>query len=215
MASEANLTESGITIPSDSENYHGNNDLSPSPPSSSSSPMILYKPPTIWGLLRGAAINLLLPFINGLMLGFGELFANEAAYRLGWSGTKVRTIISERVPEASFVLENYCPVMVLRGSLALILPPDISNWPLRSLLATRRPWCRNARRPCRAETEGRGGTRHVHGIGVKTAQADRGSQKCCCHIKGASSEKKRSIVYTGPTMAHWRKGAGVIWSSPQ
>jgi hypothetical protein len=32
----------------------------------------------------------LLPFVNGLMLGFGELVANEAAFRLGWSGTKVR-----------------------------------------------------------------------------------------------------------------------------
>lgn len=51
--------------------------------------MILYSPPTLWGLLRGAAINLLLPFVNGLMLGFGELFAHEAAFRLGWGGTKV------------------------------------------------------------------------------------------------------------------------------
>lgn len=51
--------------------------------------MILYSPPTLWGLVRGAAINLLLPFINGLMLGFGELLAHEAAFRLGWSGTKV------------------------------------------------------------------------------------------------------------------------------
>jgi hypothetical protein len=88
-----NLTSSGITIPSDSENYDANNELSPSPspspPSSSSTPLILYKPPTLWGLIRGAAINLLLPFINGLMLGFGELVANEAAFRLGWSGTKV------------------------------------------------------------------------------------------------------------------------------
>ena len=56
--------------------------------------MILYTPPTIWGLLRGAAINLLLPFVNGLMLGFGELFAHEAAFRLGWSGTKVNYSIS-------------------------------------------------------------------------------------------------------------------------
>ena len=84
------LTESSMTIPSDSEQYSGNDDISPSPPSSSSSPMILYSPPTLWGLLRGAAINLLLPFINGLMLGFGELFAHEAAFRLGWGGTKVR-----------------------------------------------------------------------------------------------------------------------------
>ena len=92
-----NLTESGITIPSDSENYDANNELSTtssSPASSSTSPLILYKPPTLWGLLRGAAINLLLPFVNGLMLGFGELVANEAAYRLGWSGTKVCLFIT-------------------------------------------------------------------------------------------------------------------------
>jgi hypothetical protein len=92
--SPSNLAESGITIPSDSENYDGNNELSSSPASSNSSPLILYKPPTLWGLLRGAAINLLLPFVNGLMLGFGELVANEAAFRLGWSGTKVRTCAS-------------------------------------------------------------------------------------------------------------------------
>lgn len=83
------LFNSSMTIPSDSENYSANNELSPSPPSSSSSPLILYSPPTIWGLIRGAAINLLLPFVNGLMLGFGELLAHEAAFRLGWSGTKV------------------------------------------------------------------------------------------------------------------------------
>lgn len=98
MASETagrnNLTESGITIPSDSENYDANHELSSSPPSSSSSPLILYKPPTLWGLIRGAAINLLLPFVNGLMLGFGELVANEVAFRLGWSGTKVCVSIS-------------------------------------------------------------------------------------------------------------------------
>ncbi|KAL8811931.1 MAG: hypothetical protein Q9223_007415 [Gallowayella weberi] len=84
------LTESTMTVPSDSENYSSsNNEPSPSPPSSSSSPLILYSPPTFWGLLRGAAINLLLPFVNGLMLGFGELLAHEAAFRLGWSGTKI------------------------------------------------------------------------------------------------------------------------------
>lgn len=81
-----NLAESGITMRSDSEQY--GEDHSPSPPSSGS-PVILYKPPTIWSLVRGTAINLLLPFINGMMLGFGELFAHEAAFRLGWGGTKV------------------------------------------------------------------------------------------------------------------------------
>jgi hypothetical protein len=86
------LSESGITLPSDSENYESHHEESDeSPPSSSSSPMILYSPPTVWGLLRGAAINVLLPFVNGLMLGFGELFANELAFQFGWSGTKVWT----------------------------------------------------------------------------------------------------------------------------
>lgn len=84
----ADLTSSGITLESDSENY-GAHEFSSSPEPSDASPMILYKPPTIWGLLRGAAINLLLPFVNGLMLGFGELFAHEIAFRLGWSQTKV------------------------------------------------------------------------------------------------------------------------------
>src|SRR3954451_12309908 len=87
-----NLSDSSLTIHSDSESYSANQELSPSPPSSSSSPLILYSPPTLWGLLRGAAINLLLPFINGLMLGFGELLAHEAAFRLGWGGTKVWTL---------------------------------------------------------------------------------------------------------------------------
>lgn len=91
MASDATgsrdeLYDSTMTVPSDSENYSANHELSSS---TSSSPMILYKPPSIWGILRGAAINLFLPFVNGLMLGFGELFAHEAAFRLGWSNTKV------------------------------------------------------------------------------------------------------------------------------
>lgn len=83
------LAESGVTMHSDSEQYSPGEDITTSP-TSSGSPVILYKPPTIWSLVRGAAINLLLPFINGMMLGFGELFAHEAAFRLGWGGTKVR-----------------------------------------------------------------------------------------------------------------------------
>lgn len=99
------LAASGITVPSDSENYSANNDLSPSPSSSAGSPLVVYTPPTIWGLLRGAAINLLLPFINGLMLGFGELLAHETAFRLGWSGTKVCIVfyLSSLSLKASFV----------------------------------------------------------------------------------------------------------------
>ena len=86
------LTQSGVTIHSDSETYDANNELSSAPSSSDNAPLVLYQPPTLWGLVRGAAINLFLPFINGLMLGFGELFAHELAFRLGWSGTKVRTL---------------------------------------------------------------------------------------------------------------------------
>lgn len=84
------MAESGVTIRSDSEQYSAHEDLSASPPSSSSPAVVLYQPPTPWSIIRGAAINLLLPFINGMMLGFGELFAHEAAFRLGWSNTRVR-----------------------------------------------------------------------------------------------------------------------------
>ncbi|PNP77982.1 hypothetical protein FNYG_08708 [Fusarium nygamai] len=96
MSDEHNhLAESGVTLHSDSELYSAGDDLS-SPPSSNS-PVILYKPPTVWSLIRGAAINLLLPFVNGMMLGFGELFAHEAAFRLGWGGTKVFPLSRRRV----------------------------------------------------------------------------------------------------------------------
>ncbi len=84
------MAESGVTIRSDSEQYSAHGELSESPPSSSSPAVILYQPPSLWAIFRGAAINLFLPFINGMMLGFGELFAHEAAFRLGWSNTRVR-----------------------------------------------------------------------------------------------------------------------------
>lgn len=94
------MAESGVTIRSDSERYSnsGPEDLSVSPPSSGSPALVLYKPPTFWSILRGAAINLFLPFINGMMLGFGELFAHEAAFRLGWSNTRVRRFIMGSSP---------------------------------------------------------------------------------------------------------------------
>lgn len=58
------------------------------------SPVILYNPPTALTFLRSAAINLVLPFINGLMLGFGELFAHEIAFRWGWGSTRVPRSLS-------------------------------------------------------------------------------------------------------------------------
>jgi len=122
-----NLTESSMTIPSDSEQYSGNDveEMSPSPPSSSSPQMILYSPPTIWGLLRGAAINLLLPFINGLMLGFGELFAHEAAFRLGWGGTKVSyvppiALAVERSARCHSYLGNIVWEQMLNASIGVV-----------------------------------------------------------------------------------------------
>ncbi|KAF9107690.1 hypothetical protein BGX27_008641 [Mortierella sp. AM989] len=39
---------------------------------------------TIISLCKATAINLLLPFINGIFLGFGEICAHELAYRWGW-----------------------------------------------------------------------------------------------------------------------------------
>ncbi|KAI8963159.1 mitochondrial import protein [Daldinia sp. FL1419] len=91
------LAESGVTMHSDSEQYSTGEELLPSPPSPSSPSVVLYKPPTVWSMLRGVAINLLLPFINGMMLGFGELFAHEAAFRLGWGGTRVFPLSRRRV----------------------------------------------------------------------------------------------------------------------
>ncbi|KAH8847754.1 hypothetical protein MCOR27_001876 [Pyricularia oryzae] len=92
MASDetsSHLAESGVTIRSDSEHYSAGEENTTSPASSGSPAVILYQPPTVWSLVRSAAINLLLPFINGMMMGYGELFAHEIAFRLGWSGTKV------------------------------------------------------------------------------------------------------------------------------
>lgn len=37
-----------------------------------------------WALVSALSINLLLPFINGVMLGFGEIFARTIAGHFGW-----------------------------------------------------------------------------------------------------------------------------------
>ncbi|KAK0739474.1 60Kd inner membrane protein-domain-containing protein [Apiosordaria backusii] len=110
------MAESGVTIRSDSEQYSSPEELSTSPPSSSSPAIILYQPPTFWSILRGAAINLVLPFINGMMLGFGELFAHEAAFRLGWSNT--------RIPDSRYFHAAICStttVTVPRSMKTLVL----------------------------------------------------------------------------------------------
>lgn len=120
MASDnSHMAESGVTMQSDSEQYSAGEELSTSPPSSSSPPqLVLYQKPTIWSLIRGAAINLLLPFINGMMLGFGELFAHEAAFRLGWSNTRVCDVTAYE----SLALSDGC-----QASIAALPRPSSSR----------------------------------------------------------------------------------------
>lgn len=43
----------------------------------------------LWTILRKSSINLILPFINGMMLGFGEILAHEIGFRYNWVGAKV------------------------------------------------------------------------------------------------------------------------------
>ncbi|KAK9247628.1 outer membrane protein TOM13-domain-containing protein [Lipomyces tetrasporus] len=47
---------------------------------------------TYLSILRFSAINLLFPFINGVMLGFGEIVANEIGIRWGFIGAEVHPI---------------------------------------------------------------------------------------------------------------------------
>lgn len=147
------LPELSPVFPLDNDSDDVNHEVSSSssPPSSSSSPLILYKPPTLWSLVRGAAINLLLPFVNGLMLGFGELFAHEAAYRLGWSGTKVflarRQAMSDSCMSTRVNREN----------------ADISQ---RSCFASHRSGSGAARRSCGKKKKKRRGVGHVYEHGV-------------------------------------------------
>lgn len=42
-------------------------------------------------ILTRTTINMFLPFINGMCLGFGEIFAHELGFRWGWTGAKVST----------------------------------------------------------------------------------------------------------------------------
>jgi hypothetical protein len=96
-------------------------------------------------LVRGAAINLLLPFVNGLMLGFGELFANELAFRFGWSNTKVHHPVRVQI-------------QVVTNSKPGLPHPQTS-----------RTWSRDANRSCREEKTQwpRAGCLHELGIGTR------------------------------------------------
>ncbi|AWU75587.1 uncharacterized protein C5L36_0B08330 [Pichia kudriavzevii] len=40
------------------------------------------------GFLGRCVVNLVLPFVNGLMLGFGEIVAHEVCAQYGWRGAR-------------------------------------------------------------------------------------------------------------------------------
>lgn len=53
-------------------------------------------------LASSLAINLLLPFVNGVMLGFGEMFAKNVVLGwLGWGSTATAVGIRQRTGKAS------------------------------------------------------------------------------------------------------------------
>ncbi|CAI5755825.1 unnamed protein product [Candida verbasci] len=46
----------------------------------------------IWSIIKKSAINLILPFINGMMLGFGEILAHELCFHYNWRGARVEPV---------------------------------------------------------------------------------------------------------------------------
>lgn len=46
----------------------------------------------VWDIFKKSAINLVLPFINGMMLGFGEILAHEIGFRYKWFGARVEPV---------------------------------------------------------------------------------------------------------------------------
>ncbi|CUM65354.1 uncharacterized protein PRCAT00002989001 [Priceomyces carsonii] len=45
---------------------------------------------SLWDVLTRGSINIILPFINGMMLGFGEILAHEIGFRYNWIGARVQ-----------------------------------------------------------------------------------------------------------------------------
>ncbi|ABN68659.2 predicted protein, partial [Scheffersomyces stipitis CBS 6054] len=46
----------------------------------------------LWDIIKKGSINLVLPFINGMMLGFGEILAHEIGFRYNWVGARVQPV---------------------------------------------------------------------------------------------------------------------------
>lgn len=54
-----------------------------------------------WTIFRRASVNLILPFINGMMLGFGEILAHEIGFRYSLVGARVQPVRRMRQKEES------------------------------------------------------------------------------------------------------------------
>ncbi|GJJ69339.1 pentafunctional AROM polypeptide [Entomortierella parvispora] len=56
---------------------------------------------TILAICKATAINFLLPFVNGVFLGFGEICAHELTYRWGWTNSAHVVSVPGRRPVAA------------------------------------------------------------------------------------------------------------------
>ncbi|CAG8591075.1 7358_t:CDS:1 [Paraglomus occultum] len=68
-----------------------------SSPTSSSLTSPFYKHPRLVSFIKGFALYFFFPFLSGMMMGFGEISANELAFRLGWFGTRNVPLIARNV----------------------------------------------------------------------------------------------------------------------
>ncbi|TID14850.1 hypothetical protein CANINC_004521 [Pichia inconspicua] len=63
-----------------------------------------------WSFLVRCGINLVLPFINGMMMGFGEIFAHELCFRSGRQFVGVRVV--SQAQRSNFIAANKESVLV-------------------------------------------------------------------------------------------------------
>ncbi|KAH3666166.1 hypothetical protein OGAPHI_004355 [Ogataea philodendri] len=71
---------------------------------------------SVWSFLGSCGINLILPFINGVMLGFGEILAHEIGFRYNWSGAK----LDYKSEKSRYILKYLAIQVVLSVIRALI-----------------------------------------------------------------------------------------------
>ncbi|ODV96916.1 hypothetical protein PACTADRAFT_48706 [Pachysolen tannophilus NRRL Y-2460] len=73
----------------DDENTSSNNNNNNSASSSDETELYDLTPSSVFKFITSCSINLILPFINGMMLGFGEILAHEIGFKYGWLGARV------------------------------------------------------------------------------------------------------------------------------